>query len=252
MEYLVYMLVGAAVAAFGTLIGAGGGIIFVPLFMFWFDWPPTAIIGTSLTIVFFNALSGSFAYMRQKKIKYDAAWLFAAATVPGAIGGALLSSYFTGSGFRLSFGILLTCISLLLLWRNLSGKTKIVEHSSTDFKYNKPLGIAVSFVVGFISSIFGIGGGVIHVPAMVYLLGFPTHTATATSHMVLAISAAVGVATHAIAQHILWTPALVFGVGALIGAQIGAQLAKKVRAKLILILLAFALLSLGLRLVILA
>ncbi len=247
MEYLAYILIGAAVAAFGTLIGAGGGIIFVPLFMFWFGWPPTLIIGTSLFIVFLNALSGTIAYMKQGRIRYDAAWLFAAATVPGAIGGALMSDYFTGSGFRLSFGILLTLIALLILWKNIS-RTEIIESERLDFDYPKTTGIVTSFIIGFLSSIFGIGGGVIHVPVMIYLLRFPTHIATATSHFVLSISAGVGVLTHALAGHILWQYGLLFGIGAVIGAQIGAWLAKRVQAKAILILLAIALLSLGLRL----
>lgn len=250
MDVFFNMLLGAAVAAFGTLIGAGGGIIFIPLFMFLFDWPPAMIIGTSLTIVLCNAVSGSYAYMRQGKIKYDAAWLFSMATVPGAITGAFLSSYFTGPTFRLAFGCLLTVISLLLLVRNLVGKIPRQAPIEKDFAYSKTAGVLVSIAVGFISSIFGIGGGVIHVPAMIYLLGFPTHIATATSHFVLAISAAVGVVTHQMEGHILWGPALQFGIGAIIGAQFGAHIAKRVQAKSILILLALALLALGIRLIV--
>lgn len=50
--------------------------------------------------------------------------------------------------------------------------------------------------VGFISSIFGIGGGIIHVPVMIYALAFPPHMATATSHFVLAVSSFMGVTSH--------------------------------------------------------
>ena len=51
-----------------------------------------------------------------------------------------------------------------------------------EFAYNPLIGIAISLVVGFLSSLLGIGGGIIHVPAMVHLMDFPVHIATATSH----------------------------------------------------------------------
>ena len=69
----------------------------------------------------------------------------------------------------------------------------IIMELPKDFQYNRTLGIVASLGVGFLSSIFGIGGGVIHVPLMIYLLGFPVHVATATSHFVLACSSAFGV-----------------------------------------------------------
>lgn len=252
MEWLLYPLLGALVAAFGTLIGAGGGIIFVPLFLLWFQWPPAMIAGTSLTIVLANALSGTIAYVRQDKVRYDAAIVFALATIPGAIGGAILANHFSGAGFRLSFGSLLAAISLLILWKNLRRTSPMIEVVNKQFHYPLGLGLAISFVIGFISSILGIGGGVLHVPAMIYLLGFPTHIATATSHFVLAISAAVGVATHAWEGHIYWRPALLFSIGAIIGAQAGAYLSKRIHARSIIILLAIALLALGLRLLLMA
>lgn len=251
---LLYVVLGMAVAAFGTLIGAGGGIIFVPLFMWMFDWPPQAIIGTSLAIVFFNALSGSFAYNKQKKIKFDAAIPFAAATVPGAVLGAFWSNWFTGPTFRTAFGVLLLFISCVIVWKNMKKPNAAIDTTADpkEVRVNMPLGIAVSFVIGFISSIFGIGGGVIHVPAMIGFLGFPPHIATATSHFVLAISSIIGVVSHQWEGHILWGPAVLFGAGAIAGAQIGAKISKRVKGRSILFLLAGALMLLALRLIFLS
>lgn len=254
MQAVLYIVIGFFVAAFGTLIGAGGGIIFVPLFMWMFDWPPQAIIGTSLAIVFFNALSGSFAYNKQKKIKFDAAIPFAAATIPGAILGAFWSNWFSGSTFRTAFGVLLLFISIVIVWKNMK-KPKQAEDldvNPKDVKVNMTLGILISFVIGFISSIFGIGGGVIHVPAMIGFLAFPPHIATATSHFVLAISSLIGVATHQWESHILWGYAILFGIGAIFGAQAGAKISKKVKGRSILFLLAGALMLLALRLIFLS
>ena len=120
-----------------------------------------------------------------------------------------------------------------------------------DFHYNQWIGIGSSFIVGFLSSIFGIGGGIVHVPLMIYLLGFPVHVATATSHFVLACSSAFGVISHFMLDHIVWLPALSISVGAAIGAQIGAKLSQKTKSKVILGLLSLAMFALGCRLILL-
>ena len=81
--------------------------------------------------------------------------------------------------------------------------------------------------VGFISSIFGIGGGIIHVPVMIYALAFPPHMATATFSFCLSCFLFYGCYISYILNHIVWIPALAVGFGAVIGAQIGARLSKK-------------------------
>lgn len=101
------------------------------------------------------------------------------------------------------------------------------------------LGVVCSFFVGFISSIFGIGGGIVHVPMMVFILGFPPQIAVATSTFVLFVSAVMGVSSHALLGHIIWGPALMIGVGCVVGAQIGARIAKKSRPRILVLLLSF-------------
>ena len=98
--YLFFIVVGFFTAMLGTIIGAGGGIIFVPLFMYWFpEWSPSMIVGTSLFSVMCNAISGSLAYLKQKKVYISAALIFSIATFPGAIIGAQMSDAFSGPGF---------------------------------------------------------------------------------------------------------------------------------------------------------
>ena len=82
---LQFIVLGIGVGAFGTLIGAGGGLVFVPVFLYTFtDWTPAMVVGTSLTIVMFNAMSASTAFIKQKKILYSAAIWFTLATIPGS------------------------------------------------------------------------------------------------------------------------------------------------------------------------
>ena len=64
-------------------------------------------------------------------------------------------------------------------------------------------------------------------PALIYIMGFPTHLATATSHAILAVSTAVGVITHLIENHIVFSIAIPASIGAIFGAQAGAQIAKR-------------------------
>lgn len=77
------------------------------------------------------------------------------------------------------------------------------HHEARDYDWfgprvthHRPTGLALAFVVGFISSLLGIGGGIMHVPALVHVLDFPVHVATATSHFVLAMTASAGTVAH--------------------------------------------------------
>ena len=219
---LTFIALGFAVGTFGTLVGIGGGIILIPLFLLLLGYTPQHAIGTSLTVVFFNALSGTFAYIRQRKVYYNAGIWFSAATIPGALIGSYLAGYFTSTTFNVIFGVLLATLALITLYRSLGRANEDKPFTMDEFTYNRPLGVFLSCIVGFLSSILGIGGGVIHVPILIYLLGFPTHIATATSHFVLAVSSFFGVASHYFLGNILIGPALATGFGAVLGAQIGA------------------------------
>ncbi len=248
ISIIMLVILGFIVGAFGTLIGIGGGVILIPIFLLGFHWASQYAIGTSLVIVFANALSGSIAYIKQKRVYYDAAIRFSIATLPGAVIGSYLVQYFTRGSFRITFGVLLIIIAILMFFRNSSGEIER-KFDPKEFTYNRWLGSFVSLIVGFISSILGIGGGIIHMPAMVYLLRFPTHIAAATSHFVLAISTLFAVIAHLWLGNILFEPAMAISIGAVVGAQFGAKLSLKVKLQVILLLLALALLGLGIRLI---
>jgi uncharacterized membrane protein YfcA len=249
LSILSYVVLGFAVGTFGTLVGIGGGVILIPIFLLLMHWTPQHAVGTSLTVVFFNAISGSVAYIRQKKVYYDAGIRFSLATLPGAVAGSYLASYFTGHSFRIAFGILLMVMALLMYFRPTKKNDQGAEFNKSTFTYNRTLGVVLSAFVGFLSSILGIGGGIIHVPAMIFLLSFPTHIATATSHFVLAISSFFGVVSHLVLGNVLIKEALLIGGGAVAGAQFGAYLSVKAKSRLILSLLSLALFFLGVRLI---
>jgi uncharacterized membrane protein YfcA len=119
------------------------------------------------------------------------------------------------------------------------------------YAFNPTVGIVLSVFVGFVSSLLGVGGGFIHVPALVRLLNFPVHIATATSHFVLAIMALTGTLVH-VAQGVFVhgvRRTVLLGIGVVVGAQFGAVLSNRVGGKLIIRGLAVALAFVGLRLI---
>ena len=253
----VLVAVGFLVGAFGTLIGAGGGFLLVPLLLIGYHFRPADAVGTSLSLVFLNAASGSFAYLRQRRVDLSLGWKFAAATVPGAIGGAYLTRAMSSHEFSLAFGGLLVLIAVLLFSgisaapSTRADARQIVDASGVAHVYHVDAwkGVVVSLVVGVLSSVFGIGGGIIHVPFLIVVLSLPVHIATATSHFVLSISTFVGAATFFALGHVdLMTTALM-GVGILAGAQLGARLSIRTRPVTIRRVLALALTLVGIRMV---
>jgi uncharacterized membrane protein YfcA len=130
---------------------------------------------------------------------------------------------------------------------------EIVDAEGVRYRYgyNPVVGIVLSVFVGFVSSLLGVGGGFIHVPALSRLLNFPVHIATATSHFVLAVMALTGTLVHVVNGvfvHGLRRTALLT-VGVIFGAQIGARLSNRVGGKMIIRGLAVALLFVGVRLI---
>jgi uncharacterized membrane protein YfcA len=261
--------VGFIIGTYGTLIGAGGGFVLVPMLILLYPQEsPEVITSISLAVVFFNALSGSGAYMRLKRVDYRSGILFAAATIPGAILGALTTSFIPRHLFDIFLGLMLIAASIFLILhpRQKEGTERerpkgylvrnLVESDGTShtFSYSPTLGIGLSLVVGYVSSLLGIGGGIIHVPALVHLLNFPVHIATATSHFILAIMALTGTIVHIVtgAFHHGIRRTIALAIGVLVGAQLGALLSNRVGGVWIIRGLAIALGLVGIRILILA
>lgn len=258
------MALGFSVGAFGTLIGAGGGFLLAPVLLFLYPRErPETLTSISLAVVFFNAASGSLAYARQRRIDYRSGVRFAAASLPGAILGAVTTGFLSRRVFDLVFGAALLLIGATLFGKPGGGVAPEgaaaggTHRTLTDrdgncyaWSYSMPTGLGISVGVGYVSSLLGIGGGILHVPALARLLRFPLPIATATSHFILALVALAGtlvhIATGAFAHGIRRTGFLAAGV--VLGAQLGALLSHRLQGVWILRSLAAALFLVGLRL----
>ncbi|MFH1646399.1 MAG: sulfite exporter TauE/SafE family protein [Chloroflexota bacterium] len=258
--------IGLFVGAFGTLIGVAGGFLLVPVLLFLYpDESPATITSITLTVAFFNALSGSIAYGRLKRIDYRSGLFFALTAVPGAIIGAFLIGFLSRTVFQYIFGAILLMVAAYLLarpGRKASSRFLLKWPTSrriTDsrenvhsYSFSLPVGMVIAFFVGVISGLLGIGGGIIHVPALTQILGFPAHIATATSHFMVAITTFAAIGTHLVSGTFTSDigRVLVLSAGAVIGAQFGARLSQKVSGVLIVRLLAVGLAIVALRLLV--
>jgi uncharacterized membrane protein YfcA len=263
VEAFTLSILGFGIGIFGTLIGAGGGFLAVPLLILLYHVDSNVAAGTSLLFVFFNALSGSIAYLRQKKVDVKIGLIFTLMTVPGSLAGAYITTYYLESfTFKILFSLILLSVPLYLLLRPVEEQKRdpnkkgyhrvLVDSRGNTYEYNVslPVGLIVSFGVGFISSIFGIGGGIVHVPAMIFLLNFPVHIATATSHFILCFSTLVGSITHYTLGNIRFDLAIPMAAGALVGAQLGAKLSLRTKGTIIERLLSIGLILVAVRLII--
>ncbi|MFH1650582.1 MAG: sulfite exporter TauE/SafE family protein [Chloroflexota bacterium] len=265
MFWAFLALIGLFIGAFGTLIGAAGGFLLVPILLFLYPQDsPATITSITLTVAFCNALSGSIAYGHLRRIDYRSGLTFAAASVPGAIIGANITAALSRGIFEIVFAAVLLLVAGYLMFRPERRGARaagafLVERRVTDregntftYAYNRVLGIGIAFFVGLLSGLLGIGGGIIHVPALTQLLNFPVYIATATSHFVVALTTFSAVITH-VAQGIFTEGvgrAAVLSAGAIVGAQFGARFSHRVPGVLIVRLLAAGLAIVALRLLI--
>ncbi|MCO5260484.1 MAG: sulfite exporter TauE/SafE family protein [Crocinitomicaceae bacterium] len=269
-NFYTLILLGFGIGSIGTLIGAGGGFILVPiLILFYPEFSPEIITAISLAVVATNATVGSLSYISAKKVDFKAGIIFAIATVPGSIIGVFTTKYIPRHLFDWLFAALLITLAIFLFIRSetnskvdliRSNSKGLTHHKLTDksgqfyeYAFSMRKGIIISILVGFFSPLLGIGGGIIHVPAMTHVLHFPVHLATATSHFILAIMSIVSVVIHAFEGHYSDTAtirliiALVIGI--IPGALIGARLSKLIKGIFIIRALSIALFFVAIRII---
>ena len=260
MDFILLLLIGLFAGVSGSIVGLGGGFIIVPFLIFLYPSSPATISGTSMAVLFFTAISSTWTYAKQKKIDFKSGWAFGLSMIPGSILGAWMANAISSKGFYIGFGVFLLCVAIFLLFKPNRKVTTFFKPTITrefaditgqNYTYEYPMwfGILVAFVVGFLSSLFGVGGGSVMVPTMVLLLTFPAHIATATSMFGILLSSFVGTLSHGLLHDILWRKVLWLAPGALLGGQLGARIAAKLPAKILLRILASALIVVSLRII---
>jgi hypothetical protein len=203
-----------------------------------------------------------------RRTDYRSALLFAVTVIPGSALGAIITGYLPRRLFDGIFGALLVVAATFLFARparssrqgaripRFAFRSVVIDKEGTrhEFSYDLLTGPVISFVVGLLSGMLGIGGSIMHALAMVSFLNFPVHVATATSHLVIAIMAltatSVQIISGDLAHGLHQTIALVIGV--VPGAQVGAWLSNKIHGSAIVRGLAVALSIVGVRIFLMA
>ena len=263
---LVIVVAGVAIGCYGTLVGIGGGALVVPVLVTFYGWPARDVVGTALLVVCLNALSGTLRYAQQRRIDYQGGLKFAFAALPGAALSALVHRYWNVASFDTIFGVfLLTLSALCLLGGGVVSQAEQVQREDAEpghrvvafedrfgvryrFAVNDSVGTSLNFLLGFMVGFLGIGGGVLQVPMLVYLLRYPVHVATATSHFVTLLATLFALAPSVAFGNVRLGLAFWMGLGVVVGAQIGAWLSPNVRSQRIIHLFIGIVILFGLRL----
>lgn len=253
IEWVILFSIGLFAGTLGSLVGIGGGIIIVPsllyataLFVSISSLTAPLVAGTSLSIVMLTAVSAIIAFHKQKRIDYRSGLLFFIGAGPGSLVGAYFSKFFSTDLFMLGFGIFLLFLSVLMMLKDkiepvaFSNEIKRTYTDSSGeihaYGFHTPTAIIVSFVIGIISSLFGIGGGAMLVPMMLIIFRFPPLVATATSMFVIFLSSFTGSVTHILQGHISWIAFILIAPGSWVGGRLGAYLSQKMSNQLLLII----------------
>ncbi len=260
-EHIIILLVTGAVAGFaGGLLGLGGAFIMTPVqFMVYTamglpeDLAIKTAFGTSLLVVLPTAISGAWRHHRNKAVWWRAGIVMGLCSMVSALGGATLATHIPGMTLRIAFGavILLTAVRMVTA-REPKYKIEAVD--------NPWLWILWAIPLGFVSGIFGIGGGIIMVPVLVLALRFEMHYAIGTSMAIIMIASIGGILGYIIngigvADRLSWslgyvnlTSWLLLVVPSTIMAQVGAATAHKLPRKLLIYIFTIILLYMGLKL----
>lgn len=245
----------------GTMIGAGGGFLLVPLLVALRPtWSTDVITAYSLAVVAANGTAGTISYWRANRIDRASLPLFAAAAIPSALLGVWLTTMVPRQLFEKIFGVTLLAVAAWLFLRprhrvrdarERDAHRELTDSDGKTYRWHFDLraGVAGSAGVGFLSSLLGIGGGFVQVPFLVSVVGFPAHIATAMSHAVLALTAGTAAITHIIHGDYRadWPIVLATCVGATIGAPFGARISSRLSATVLLRILAASLAFVGFR-----
>lgn len=215
---------GALIGLILGLVGGGGSILAVPLLVYFVGvGQPHYAIGTAAIAVTLNALSGLIGHARHGNIRWPCAFSFALAGVAGAGLGAELGKAFDGERLVGLFGLLMVVVGALMLRGRKGGGDPAVRLTRETARPLLQRILPTGFAVGLLSGFFGIGGGFLIVPALIFATGMPINLAVGTSLLVITALGATTAASYAASGLIDWSLILWLVIGGVAGT-IGGRL----------------------------
>jgi uncharacterized protein len=260
-------VVGVGVGLLAGLVGIGGGVLIVPfLYFFYADaaWSgvafdaslhATVAHATSLFIIVPTAIVGTLTYARAGLVAWRAVGPIAAFSVLSAAAGALLAARVPQELLKVGFGVFLVFTAVQLVRRRGLGERGAMRMSI-------PVAAVTGVLVGLLSALLGVGGGLVAIPLLMYVVRLNVEQVAATSLAIVVVAAAAGSVAYALAG--AGTPGLPGGSigfihlavalpmlpGAMLAARWGAKLNQRLDARLLRRLFAVLFIIIGARLVI--
>lgn len=264
--WVILIFVGFFGGMIGSLAGLGGGIIIVPALLFLGNSTsllpplgPQVVVGTSIILLIVTGLSSTIAYLKQRKVDYASGLIFFIGSGPGTFLGAYLNKNIDSGMFSVIFGLFMIFISVI--WFAVKRlkpiqikkgmERKYVDSMGNETTYYFPYSIAIviSFFVGILSGLFGIGGGTLMIPVMVLLFGFPPSVAVATSMLLVFLSGVTGSIAHIRLGNVEWLFTLALVPGAWFGGKFGSYINNKLNEKTVVLIFRQLMVIIGLQLV---
>ncbi len=219
---LLGLPLGAILGAAGSLTGIGGGFLLMPALLWLFpEQPAGALAVVTLTVVFFNALSGTVLSLRRETVRLKTGLAYGVLSLPLVWVGSRLQAGFDRHAFDVAFGALLLAGAAFLVFKPSSAARPV--------RAAWIAGAAASLAIGLVSGFFGVGGGFLFVPLLAYGLRYSVIESTATSQLIVGLGAAWGLILAATAHPLPVDPLLVGGLvaGVLVGAPLGTAAAER-------------------------
>jgi len=214
-----------------SMFGQGGGSVYSPMLIL-FGYAILLATSTSLVLNLITSVSAGYIFYRKKMIDFRASFAFVPGIVVGAFAGGALSRFVNTTILLWLFVFFLVVLGARMVYTYWE-KGKVEEKPRRLSFAMYVLIVFVSFAVGLISGLLGIGGGILIVPFMTYVCKYPAKLAAGSSHLIISFSALSGIIGHA-AVHSLDIPLIaVTGVAVLIGGNLGARVSMSFKPKMI-------------------
>jgi uncharacterized protein len=227
------LLIGLMTGILSGAFGVGGGIFCTPVLRMILNVSPHVAVGTTMALIIPTSIVGALNYIKQKQIDLRLAKLLALPAVLGTVLGAtatdlvqprilmILFALFAGlAGLDLTFGI-----------GDRLAKRKRDSQDEYEVAPVVPASVAltIGFFAGFMAGFFGVGGGFILVPLLLYTFPMSVKAAFGTSLLVIAAVSIPGTLTHATHGHMDFHLAFSMVAGAVPGAWLGSFLSLRLK-----------------------
>ena len=222
-------LASGAVVGFSLgVVGGGGSVLAVPLLVYVVGVPsPHVAIGTSAIAVAVNAALNLAQHARSGVVKWRCALVFAAVGIVGALIGSTLGKMVDGEKLLALFaGVMIVIGALMLKRRSLEGDPDV----RLD-RENLPKLMTVGVLTGGLSGFFGIGGGFLIVPGLMFATGMPILNAVGSSLVAVTAFGLTTAVSYSISGLVDWTFAGIFIAGGVLGGIAGAAAAKTLASR---------------------